>query len=825
VLEELVEAVIDEDFEDEWSLLSAEARAQVERTLQHWRDLRDDDPEAHAQWVELERTTGLTRDQISGMDAEEWFVACREGKAMRDPEWWAAEKEGLRTLDLRGGELTLDGDNARISFETDSDGIGILSYAFVREDDDWLFARMEVATLSLVSKDWQEPGLDLPWAEGASEYDPEENDLIVNMLSDGSIDLGGEKQDLDTLRERLRSGGEERGKVLLRFDAAVPWRRAAEVLALAAEEGIGDVQFVTTPARGVGSRTPRSSPRKKGESWFQTLESRFPFALPAGEVSPATILIEAGARGVGEGDLSPFGSRIAGARVLLDPDPEASWDTVVLLLGGLAAAGAGETLLASPGGGGKEAGLRVSDVPADHPVLSRVIQLTAAAREENPRNVRYDRPVIEHLYLDPKKKVREIGDRPGPPPGEGPAVLTVHLRHCGGEAARIVVVLGDDGSRLGDPVGLEAGATAEVRGTFPVAEIPYGVQILLRRADGEGEVLDRATLHDDRAHRVLLLVERRTWEAGQKRFGSLVRRFRGALSGLHLLLDETPGEAVRDRFRIDRVEVYDRADAARPRQFDDHPDHDLAVACDEGGPLAGFWLPAYSVGHNFRAQVKGRTHDLWSSWGEQALWHEMVHYRGVPDFYIYRVPAGCLTPWTEEAVDLPEPWRGDLMNSAYQEPRLGALAAAVMNAKRGVSRVGACEEPDHPYGHMWRWLPKRLVLSFTQDGRPLAGATVRWWASEPAGLSDRRLQKVGEGRPPDATAVTDEKGRVVVTGDYMNAGKDRMRRSLWLLVEAEHEGERRFEVVRGLWLNAAWAEGRKEEATRSLEWEKLYFAE
>ena len=67
---------------------------------------------------------------------------------------------------------------------------------------------------------------------------------------------------------------------------------------------------------------------------------------------------------------------------------------------------------------------------------------------------------------------------------------------------------------------------------------------------------------------------------------------------------------------------------ARPAPFDDHPELDLVIACDEGGPLAGFWLPQYSIGHNFAfGGGDGGTprRGLWSAWGEQALWHELLH--------------------------------------------------------------------------------------------------------------------------------------------------------------------------------------------------------
>jgi hypothetical protein len=442
-------------------------------------------------------------------------------------------------------------------------------------------------------------------------------------------------------------------------------------------------------------------------------------------------------------------------------------------------------------------------------VAALAASLPAAGKE------RWEEPVVEYVSIDPKVEVGEIGDGPRRP--EGPLNVAAHLRNPGAEEARVRVVLG----ARSEAATLAPGAAASVAFRFAPDESPYGRVLELRRGE---EVLDRAEVFDERTHRVAVLVERRTWRAGVERFGSFTRRLRESFGRLHRLLDGAGGgrRPVADRFRIDRVEVYDRKEGERPALFDDHPSFDLVVACDEGGPLAGFWLPAYSIGHNFRYEKHGNVKGLWSDWGEQALWHEVVHYRGVPDYYISRIPAGNLAGVTADAVDLPEPYRGDLMASAYRTPRLGDLAALVMISKRGVSRVGACEEPEEPYGHMWRWLPERLVLEVARDGEPMRGARVRWWASEPGGGPDFRVQKVDPARKPDGEADADEGGRIEIRGDYLNRGRKRIERSLWLLVTVESEGgERRFAIVYGLELNEAYAKGDREEQVRRLAFEDL----
>ncbi len=340
---------------------------------------------------------------------------------------------------------------------------------------------------------------------------------------------------------------------------------------------------------------------------------------------------------------------------------------------------------------------------------------------------------------------------------------------------------------------------------------------------------------------VAILVERETFAETERRFGSFRTRMQASFDALHALFADVeattttnPGSslaplarvAIRDRFEIVSVAVYDRTDGKPPPLFANHPDVDLVIACDEGGPLAGFWLPAYSIGHNFlvaAGEAKGTPErGLWSDWGEQALWHELLHFRGVPDSYISFIPPAALPGRATKEVALPDRFRLGIMNHPYQPPRISALASVVANAKAGVARVGACEEPDHEHGHMWRWVPERLTLALTKDGVPLAGARVRWWRSQPmTGLGDPRRQGVPEDAAPSGEAAADARGVVTLEGDYLGRADPRPKRSLWLLVEAEHEGERRFGVILLLSLNELYAAGHAKRATLPLTWEEL----
>lgn len=446
---------------------------------------------------------------------------------------------------------------------------------------------------------------------------------------------------------------------------------------------------------------------------------------------------------------------------------------------------------------------------------------------ENPRNVRFTGMIIEYLEVTPKKHVEEIGDVPGGPESRE-AKLIVHLRNLTDAPANALVE--GAGFRAQSEM-ITPGETGRVEWVLPADSIPFAAVFTAKPVgpDGvEGEVTDKATLISEATMRVALLVDRATFEAGNERFGSFTRRMRKSFDDLHTLFDDvsatTTGgvlkrQAISDRFRIDHVELYDQESDPRPELFDEHPQFDLVIACNERGPLCCFWLPAYSIGHNFWNEANG--FGLWSSWGEQALWHEMLHFRGVQDFYLYRVAKEALPGRASRDVELPMVYRDSLMNSPYQTPRISALAAHIANFKGGIARVGVAEEPDQPYGHMWQWLPARLQVHVDLGGRPLARATARWWRSLPAEYGGRRQHGVQADRAPDGSAMLNRLGEVSIRGDYLGAKLPRDERSLWLLFEVEYEGERRFAIISGLWLNEMYASEREIIATCWLDWESM----
>ena len=147
---------------------------------------------------------------------------------------------------------------------------------------------------------------------------------------------------------------------------------------------------------------------------------------------------------------------------------------------------------------------------------------------------------------------------------------------------------------------------------------------------------------------------------------------------------------------------------------------------------------------------------------------------------------------------------------------MSALAAAIVNAKHGVRRVGACEEPDHEHGHMWRWIPKRIAIDVRDHDEVLEGTRVRWWRSRPMeGLGDPRRHGVPAGIVPDVDGAREVDAALLGCADARSA------RSLYLLVEVERGSDTRWDVIRLLELNEAWAAGHRDRYVHALDWSAM----
>lgn len=435
---------------------------------------------------------------------------------------------------------------------------------------------------------------------------------------------------------------------------------------------------------------------------------------------------------------------------------------------------------------------------------------------------RYNDLIIEYLALEPQIE-------------PGKARLTAFLFNL--RDSDVYAAIDWAGAAERQEIGnLIPGESKAVSITIPQDAIPYDKPIVAQVYNMEIHKLeesDRATLHGEKAMRVALLVERRTWDAGNKKFGSFTRSMRASLESLHEAFADTsaPAEAglarqpITDRFRIERVELFDRpADSMdtslRPAIFDTHPNYDVVVLCDENGPFNGYWPEQYAVGYNFTAPAG--ENGLSSDAAERVLWKSLLQFRGVQDFSMYRIGAGALPGRCKDAIDLDEPFRDDLMNNPSKSPRIGALAAAIANSKAGIAQLGSCKDPRNEYGHVWRWLPRTVRLQIVdKDDKPVSGLKLKWYRSLPLETGDE-LQAVTADRPPIGSTTTDTSGETIIRGDYLGVRSAPDQRSLWLLVEAEDEaGTRRFAVLSGLWLNAAHAAGSKEEALWKLRLDQM----
>ncbi len=460
-----------------------------------------------------------------------------------------------------------------------------------------------------------------------------------------------------------------------------------------------------------------------------------------------------------------------------------------------------------------------------------------AAKIDNPQNHTWDSVVIEYISITPRMQVSEIGDGPTRP--QGKATISVHIRNLSKSEAYTLVYFGNDNDVV--EIGwVPGGETAIAERTVSSGTIPYGKTIEAKVYDMTSHkvnLTDSASMFDEHAMRVALVVDPDTLKSGDQQFGSFVRRMRKSFNDLHEVFETgtAPTDAglerqpIRDRFRIDFVETVEFPDAIEidtlPGLLQDHPNYDLVIACGEDGPVAGFWLPQYTIGHNFHhVDADGITHGIWSTWGENALWHEMLHFRGVPDYYVYNITKKMLPGRARKDIKLPKIYAQDLMNRPYQPVVIGALAAEVANSKFGISRVGACENPDQTFGHMWKWLPDKLKIEVKDTrGRTLNHATVSWYRASTKGMSsDNPIQGVAINREPDGTATPDADGFITIKGDYMGA-EEPNDRSRWLLIEVQSitttgKQQRQFQIVYGLWLNASYAAGNTEEATYQFIW-------
>jgi hypothetical protein len=200
-----------------------------------------------------------------------------------------------------------------------------------------------------------------------------------------------------------------------------------------------------------------------------------------------------------------------------------------------------------------------------------------AAADPNPRNVRREGPVLPYLRTDARRGGAAPGARRAFADGEivrWSVAPDLRARQVPMPPVRFTLdrrprePVRDGGP--GDATGGSVRWTATPRREELAAEI-----------DG-----DRCVIATD-ALTVVLVIERGTLEAGDRRFGSLVRRARASLDALNDLFAASvhpyAPRGVEERFRIDDARVYDRA-AGPASVVPDPQAFDLAWVLDEGAP-------------------------------------------------------------------------------------------------------------------------------------------------------------------------------------------------------------------------------------------------
>jgi len=160
--------------------------------------------------------------------------------------------------------------------------------------------------------------------------------------------------------------------------------------------------------------------------------------------------------------------------------------------------------------------------------------ISGVAQAQPRSGDRYHDLIIEYLAIAPQVEVNNVGDGPHRPEG-GTATLTAFLFNL--RDSEVYAAIDWGGAAEREEIGnLAAGESKAVSINIPVASIPYNKPIVAQVYNPEIHKLeetDRATLHGEKTMRVALLVERRTWEAGNRQFGSFTRHMRESLESLH----------------------------------------------------------------------------------------------------------------------------------------------------------------------------------------------------------------------------------------------------------------------------------------------------
>jgi hypothetical protein len=160
----------------------------------------------------------------------------------------------------------------------------------------------------------------------------------------------------------------------------------------------------------------------------------------------------------------------------------------------------------------------------------------------------------------------------------------------------------------------------------------------------------------------------------------------------------------------------------------------------------------------------------------------------------------------------------DTMNDPYRPAHWSDYTATVIQMKRGISRVGRCEDPKNTFGHMWRHIPSEIRIQVIDaEGKPLRRVGVEVYRPEPG--KDGRMRVEEEAEPMVAGAVADD-GTFHLGEDPFGRKLKEERRARWVLILLRREAVVRARYLTLMEMNSAYWRGEKEEATFPVVWEE-----
>lgn len=434
----------------------------------------------------------------------------------------------------------------------------------------------------------------------------------------------------------------------------------------------------------------------------------------------------------------------------------------------------------------------------------------------------YSGVVIEWIGQEPRIPVQKVGDRSEPPEGFELS-YTAHLRNLSGKNSEPLLVRWMiDGSVAGTETlpGIGAGRTARSSIAWTAVDGRHWIQCELV---GTGEWL---TIASD-ALTVRVLVEKATLASHEAVAGSFARRLQDSFARLHAswsAIRQAPWaiEGVTERFRIDAVEVFERAPGGSgvPAAFRAHPDADLLLLCDAGGPVAGCRPEDGSVGFAFAAE--GTAAPLFSPKGERFLWRDLGRSRGVPDFaafltrpgeVAFRLPSGEFI----EPLRLRPEFEQDIMFDASGEGTWSDYSAIAIQMKRGIARLGRWDDPHNTFGHLWRHLPAQIeVQVIDRDGKPLRRVEVEIYRPVRSGEEGR--PRIEAGAEPLFRGETSAEGMFTLGDDPFGRRKVEAQRAPWILVVLRRNGVARYRYLTLLEMNMRYWRDEKDRAHVPVVW-------